>query len=184
MIRTCHQRRGYTLLELMAVMAALLVIGVMILPTLSGIRGNTNLKAGSDLIRGMLAEARAKAIEDGKNYRLSLSAEGTSVRIEPDVNTITGDPMMPDADEQPVIREEAFPKGVTAAILVDDVPVTDAAGWQRVATLLPDGTCREDNVFVQLSETGNSPITLRIRGLTGSSTQVNLPVDPTTGSMP
>lgn len=174
------RRRGYTLLELMAVMAALIVLGVMILPTLTGIKGNTNLKAGADLLRSLLAEARAKAIEDGRNYRLSITADGRTIKIEPDVNSITGEPMAPDADDSPIVRQEDLPKGVTIALLEDDSPITDAAGLQRVATLLPDGTCREDSVLVQFNEDGLKPMTLRIRGLTGSTTVVANP----TGTAP
>jgi prepilin-type N-terminal cleavage/methylation domain-containing protein len=180
------RRRGYTLLELMAVMAALLVLGVMILPTLSGIRGNTNLKASEDVLRSLLAQARAKAIEDGKNYKMTFSEDGRNVRIEPDVNSITGEAVAPDGYDRPIIREEELPKGVTVAILdLQDqgTPAPDAAGRQRVATLLPDGTCREDSVFVQLTESDLKPLTLRIRGLTGNITVVDNPTNAT-GAMP
>ncbi len=181
------RRRGYTLLEVMAVMAVLVVLGVMILPTLSGIRGNTNLKAGADIIRALLAEGRAKAIEDGKNYKLTFSTDGRIVRVEPDVNAITGEAVQPDADDRPVTREEELPKGVTVAIidLLDDdaTPIDDGTGRQRVATLLPDGTCREDSVFVLLSAANLKPLTLRILGLTGNITVENTPATAT-GAMP
>lgn len=159
----------------MAVMAALVVLGVMLIPTLSGIRGNTNLKAGADTLRSLMAQARAKAIEDGRNYRLTITADGRTIRIEPDVNSITGEAMPPDADDRPIVREELLPKGVTVAILEDDAPITDAGGLQRVATLLPDGTCREDSVFLQFNESGVKSLTVRIRGLTGSTTVVDNP---------
>lgn len=179
MIRHTH-RRGYTLLELMAVMAALIVLGVMLLPTMSGMKGNTNLLAGSDLLRSFLAQARAKAIEDGRNYRLAITSDGRTIRIEPDVNSVTGEAMPPDADDKPITRQDDLPKGVTIAILGEETPAPDAAGLQKVATLLPDGTCREDSVFVQISEDGLKPLTLRIRGLTGSATVVTNP----TGGQP
>jgi prepilin-type N-terminal cleavage/methylation domain-containing protein len=168
------RRRGFTLLELLAVLAALLVLGALILPTLSGLRGNTNLKAGADILRSLLAEGRAKAIEDGRNYKLSFTADGRTIRVEPDAY-IT-DPMA--QTEQPVTRQEDLPAGVTIALVESDSPVTDASGIQRVATLLPDGTCREDSVFVQLNEDGVAPLTLRIRGLTGN---VTVTANPTGG---
>lgn len=174
-IDSTRQRRGYTLLELMAVMAALLVLGVMILPTLSGIRGNTNIKASADILRSMLAQARAKAIEDGRNYRLALSSDGRTLQLGPDVNAITGEAEQPSGFEKPITRTEELPKGVTLAILDDDSIAPDVNGLLRIATLLPDGTCREDSVFVQLSESGVSPMTLRIRGLTGNITIVPNP---------
>lgn len=167
------RRQGYTLLELLAVMAALLVLGVMLLPTLSSLRGNTNLKAGADILRGLLAEARAKAIEDGRNYKISFSADGRTIRIEPDVTAAADGTSNP--DERPVVRQEDLPTGVTISILEDDSPVTDGTGVLRVATLLPDGTCREDSVLVQVNETGLAPLTLRIRGLTGNVTTVPNP---------
>src|SRR5437773_1509068 len=79
-------RRGFTILELVAVLTVIVILGAALLPTLSGSRGDTRTKAGADVVQSYIAKARAKAIEDGRPYRLAFSANGTQVQITPDVD--------------------------------------------------------------------------------------------------
>ena len=51
----------------------------------------------------------------------------------------------------------------------DDYTAQGSDGWQRVATFLPDGTCREEGVEIRVEEKGVQPLTIRLRGITGSS---------------
>src|SRR4051812_631594 len=78
------RRPGYTLVELIVVMAILLVLGAMLAPTLRATSRDTNVKAGADIVRGRMEEARANAIEDSRPYRFSVSVDGTRVRVSPD----------------------------------------------------------------------------------------------------
>jgi prepilin-type N-terminal cleavage/methylation domain-containing protein len=164
------RRKGFSILELVVVMAVLLILGALVVPTLFGSRRDTHVKAGSDIVHTYIAKARAKAIEDGKPYRLALYADGKKVQIQPDLDdggaTDDDDP----SASGPLICEENFPEGVMAVIVIggDDYAPQDQSGWQRVATFLPDGTCREENVEIRVSEKGAASITLTIRGVTGN----------------
>lgn len=164
------RRKGFSILELVVVMAALLILGALVVPTLFGSRRDTHVKAGSDILHTYIAKARAKAIEDGKPYRLAIYADGKKVQIQPDVD----DAGTPNEDEDqgtgPLICEEKLPEGVMAVIVVsgDDYTPQDQSGWQRVATFLPDGTCREENVEIRVTEKGTASITLTLRGVTGN----------------
>jgi type II secretory pathway pseudopilin PulG len=156
-----------TLLELIAVLAALLVLGAALLPSLAGLSRDTNVKAGADLLRQRMAEARSHAMADGRVYRVAVSPDGGTVRVSPDMESQAD----PDADA-PFFAEDAFPKGVTARVAADpeSPSASDSSGWSVVATVLPDGTCREDGPEVVVSEPNCYPITVQIRGLTGATT--------------
>jgi prepilin-type N-terminal cleavage/methylation domain-containing protein len=164
------RRRGFTLLELVAVLAVLIILGAVLVPTLSGVRGDTRSKAGADTVRGFMAEARSKAMEDGQAYRIAVSPDGRTLRVSPESSSMNMG-MVDDGDTSPaLVREDTLPDAVTAKLLTDendDAATTDEAGWIRIATFLADGTCREDTVEVVVSETGVAPFVVRLRGLTG-----------------
>lgn len=168
-----RSRRGFTLLELCVVLAVILILGAVVGPTMFAMKGNTRTKAGADMIRGRMAEARAKAMEDGKPYRLAIASDGTKVRLAPDTLEATG--MMPTHDDEnsgPLVREDDLPEKVAAHVVFDenDMTTQDKEGWVRVATFLPDGTCKEDTVEVEIKEPGSTPYIVRLRGLTGAVT--------------
>ena len=164
-------RSGYTLIEMIVVLAALTILGAVLLPTLNGVSRDTKVKAGADIVRALVADGRGKAIETGLNYRLCISGDLKKVRVDPDPASLL--------DAQPggttTTREEELPAGVTIETLDEDPPAPDETGWIRVATILNDGTCREDLIELRLVEVGVQPIGVRIRGLTGSATLVELP---------
>lgn len=165
-------RSGYTILEVLVVMAALVILGAFAIPTLFGMRGDTRAKAGADMIRTRMNEARAKAMEDGTPYRFAVSSDLKRLRLAPDtfestgVAPTTGD----DSANGPYIREDDLPESVLAEVMLDanEQSTQDTAGWIRVATFLSDGTCKEDTVEVEVREPGTIPFVVRLRGLTGS----------------
>jgi len=169
--RLSTRRRGYSILELFVVMAALLILGAFALPTLFGMRGDTRSKAAADMLKARMNEARAKAMEDGTPYRLAVSGDLRRLRLAPDTFEATGaNPTAGDDSAATLVREDDLPDGVTAQMLLDenDQATQDQAGWVRVATFLPDGTCREDTVEVEIKEPGTAPFVVKLRGLTGA----------------
>jgi hypothetical protein len=162
-------RRGYSILELLIVMAALIILGAFTVPTLFGMRGDTRSKAGADMIRTRMNEARAKAMEDGTPYRVAVSADQRRLRVTPDSFDSIG-MQANNGWTGPLVAEDEFPQDVTAGLLFDEfgMAMQDDAGWIRVATFLPDGTCREDVVEIEVREPGATPFVVRLRGLTGA----------------
>src|SRR5580704_2382639 len=77
-------RQGYTIMELVVVLAILIILGSVIIPTLSSYYGNTRQKATADLIRARIVEGRAKAMEQGAWYRLALNSDKKRTRLAPD----------------------------------------------------------------------------------------------------
>jgi len=76
-----------------------------------------------------------------------------------------------DSDEPTVIESE-LPKDVTIVRDEDALgpATTDDAGWIKVATFLPNGTCKEDSALLEVREPGSKPLLVRIRGLTATAT--------------
>lgn len=167
MIRSRQHRTGYTLIELIVVLAVLTIIGAVLIPTLSGLRRDTRTKAGVDLVRGMMADARGNAMVTGLNYRLSMSADGKKLRVAPELLDTTGE-LPASVGSPPAAREEDMPTGVTLVPLDDDPLPPDANGWTPIVTVLNDGTCRDDLVELKVVEAGTQPVVVRIRGLTGA----------------
>jgi Tfp pilus assembly protein FimT len=169
-------------MELLAVLAILTLVGGVIAPTLGLIGGDTRQKAGVDAVQARLADARAAAIEQGRVYRVSVSEDGTRVRVAPDDDQTEQQADNPD-DARPFVFEDPLPEKITALPVQGDETqmVADQSGWVRLATFLPDGTCREDSVLIEVREDGGRPMTLRLRGLTGS---VSVSTEPAGGNSP
>ena len=166
------RRRGVSLVEVIATMTVLVAIGGVLAPTFRTMGRDSKSKAGADTLRGRIADARGAAIEDGRPYRLAVSTDGKRVRVSPDAQAFVNVAAnADDEDNGPLIAESAMPADVTATTQHDDgsQATPDEAGWVRVATFQPDGTCLEDTATVKITEPGVKPITIRIRGLTGSA---------------
>ena len=165
------RRRGFTLFELIVVMTLLLLLAAVILPSVGAFRGDTRQRAGADVIRGELAVARARAMEEGRPYRIAISSpDGKRIRRAPDGADFADTAGFPHADGSAAVVEYEFDH-VTAEVLAEqaDMAPTPVNGWTTIATVQPDGTCREDSVLVIVKEENNGSLRVRVRGLTGSS---------------
>src|SRR6516225_4148084 len=77
-------RRGYTLLELMLVMAVMLMVGAMTVPMLyDSLYGDIKVTAAADKVRARWADCRWQAIEQGRPYRFAVIPNTGKFRIEP-----------------------------------------------------------------------------------------------------
>lgn len=167
------RRSGYTLLELLAVIAILITLGGLIAPTFTSLAGDTKVKAGADLIRGRIADAKAAAMKEGRAYRVAISQDGTRVRVSPDEVAYALAPVTEEEEDDmgPLVVEDDLPTNVTVVPQLSDESqaVVDQSGWIRVLTVLPDGTCREDIAILEVREPGTHSMVVRVRGLTGAS---------------
>lgn len=163
-------RRGLTLVELLAVTVVILALAAVLAPTLGLFNRDTKVLAGTDLLRGAIADARGEAMEHGRPYRLAVSEDGSRVRIAPDDQNFVTAAVTSD-EVAPRVAEAKLPADVTARSEPPDgsAPTVDADGWTRVATFQPDGTCREDAAVVRISQPGMYSVLVRLRGLTGAA---------------
>lgn len=164
------RRSGYTLLELMCVIAVLVILGAVILPSLAGMFLDTRVKAAADLVRGQAAIARSRAIEDGRVYQLFASPDGRRVRIGPDESELLE--QSASATATPIlVRETDLPDGVTLVPMFtgDETQMTVSTdGWTKLVSFKPDGTCRELLARFELQEPGVQSFMVTVRGITGA----------------
>jgi Tfp pilus assembly protein FimT len=170
-------RRGYTLFEVIIILALLIILGVALLPTLSGFYGNSRQRAAADTIRARLADARARAMEDGMPYRVAVHQDGTRIRMAPDTDEYLGLPAdNPPAFNSKVIEDKLEP--ATAELVLDGgtEAAADAAGWITIVVFKPTGDCRDDRgATVAVKERDFKPILIQVRGVTGSASVTPAP---------
>jgi prepilin-type N-terminal cleavage/methylation domain-containing protein len=181
-VTTRAARRGYTLFELLVVMAIIIILAIIIVPSLGAFRGDSRQRAGADMISAELATARSRAKEEGRPYRVALSEDHTRIRRAPDDPNFDNTTAASEPGGTATAVEYAF-QYVTAEIIADpsntNTPVPLANnGWVTLATVQPDGTCLESSALIAIKE-DNATIYMRLRGLT---TSVRIVPNPMNGS--
>jgi prepilin-type N-terminal cleavage/methylation domain-containing protein len=177
-----RRRPGFSLLEVIVVMAILLMISAACYPTLKSSYGYFKLNGGIDSVRAAWAQARAHAIEQGRPYRFSVEPGGSHFRVAPDrPDYWGGSAPSDDPDGKGMVLEQALPGGVRFTVNGDggtpppadsdkEVPANySSIGWSTTVVFLPDGTARED-VRILFQVQGVQPTLVHLRGLTGSVT--------------
>jgi prepilin-type N-terminal cleavage/methylation domain-containing protein len=160
-LRSIRIRRGYTLIELLLVLAILILFAVIVLPSSNTFFGGNRAKAAADTIRSELAAARAWASEDGVPYRVALSADGTKIRRAPE--TEFNEPATENGPAAARRAEHTFEKVVAEVVVGDDGTAATATegGWVTIAVVLPDGTCRDDRE--EAEDNGNEIVIVAVR---------------------
>ncbi len=181
------RRSGFTLFEVIVVMALLVLLAAIVLPSMGAFRSDTRQRAAADVIRTELAYARARAQEDGRPYKVAISesnsATGTTrIRRAPDDDEFS-QVTAPDVSSGSSPAVDYALDSVTAEVVADgDVPApTPQNGWVTLATVMPDGTCRESTTLIAIKEPNHGSLYLRIRGLIASARIVP---NPTSGGTP
>jgi Tfp pilus assembly protein FimT len=172
-------RSAFTMLETVVVVAIVMIIAALSYPSLRSMQGSYKLNASMDTMRSCWAKARARAIEEGRPYRVSIEPDGSSFRIAPDqADYWSGNPPADDPLGKGLVIEDALPEGVRFALNSEpSVSSTTTAesgkiplsSYSTAIVFLPDGTARED-VEICFQIRGAAPKTLQLRGLTGAST--------------
>jgi prepilin-type N-terminal cleavage/methylation domain-containing protein len=184
-------RRGFTLLEVTLVLAVIVLLVAMAYPSIEAMYGDVKVTAAADQIRGRWADARTKAIEEGRPYRFSTQPDG-KFRIAPDVadfwggggGTPSDSSTANDSDSPPLVIEDSLPKGITFADESNsNNDSSDSGPWQTVLKFLPDGTASDDKT-ITLQVEGCRPVQLKVRALTGAVTVESIAAGSNVGNKP
>jgi len=178
-----NRRTGASLIEILLVMAIVVIVSAITVPSLQAMYGSYKLNAGVDSVRAAWADARERAINENRPYRFAVEQDGSAYRVAPDDPAYWdgGDGPSDDPAGRGLILERSLPAGVRftangepssampdepTAETLDEKPVTNA-NWSTVVVFLPDGTARED-VKMTFVVRGCKPTSLQLRGLTGN----------------
>jgi prepilin-type N-terminal cleavage/methylation domain-containing protein len=170
-----RSRTGYTLVEVVLVMAILVIVAAIAIPSLTGMLSSGNLEAAEDTVKAQLTKARNKAKEEGCSYKFCIKVNTGSYRIAPDSDEYWGGTggsanssnSNSSAPEGKVI-EGKLPEKVCFSP-PQGLSKSDGAGsdWSTVATFLSDGTAVDD-AQVGIAVEGHNPLLINLKGATGS----------------
>lgn len=172
------RRSGFTLLELTLVLVLIVILAAMAYPSMEAMYVDAKLRAGADHLRARFAEARARAIDEGRAYRFAVKPNTSDYRLAPDSPEFWGEGqgLQEEASVQPLEIEDK----VTGDILFqfgDNAALYESPnGWTTLVTFNPDGSCNEDRI-IRLEYEDARPVELEIRALTGSVSARNAVVE-------
>jgi prepilin-type N-terminal cleavage/methylation domain-containing protein len=164
---------GFTLLELMLVMAIILVAAALTVPAIDAMLGDGKVKAARDVVRGKWADARGRAMREGRPYKFSIIENTGKYRVEPEDAT---EPSDGDDDGFTYQDEGELPPGVLFTKDPNSVGTASGAGsdYEVLLVYLPTGEARAD-VQVLFGKEGGRPIGLQLRAITGAVTMTDQP---------
>jgi hypothetical protein len=152
--------------------------------------GPYKVNAAVDSVRSAWAQARGRAIEEGRPYRFAVIPGTGYYRVAPDQADFWTGSASPTHDPKDpcLVLEQALPRGVRFTLgsggtsapasrgpaneqgALDDGMTPPApqppSSYTSPIVFLPDGTARED-AQVQFQVAGAKPMTLSLRGMTG-----------------
>lgn len=171
------RRGGFTLLELLLVMAVIVIAAALVVPSFEAMLESRRDFVARDLVRARWAEMRAHAMEEGRAYRFAVTENTGSFRIAPDDDAYWSGKGSDEFDELPFILEGQLPEGVlfttseSAFAGLTQAPAPGDTWGMTIAVYLADGTARDDAV-VYFGKAGQRGLGLRLRGLTGAVSAV------------
>jgi prepilin-type N-terminal cleavage/methylation domain-containing protein len=176
------RRRGLTLFELLLVLAILVLVAAITVPSLASMYSTFRVTSAADAIRAAWARARARAIDDGRQYRFGIVPGTGSYRVAPDGGQFWGGAQSAGGSggaAEPLVIDDTVPEGVllTAPEMGSGSGTggssagggADANGYVPIVVFLPDGRAREDVKMVIGRGRGRS-LVLKLRSLTGAVT--------------
>jgi len=179
-----RQRRAYTLLELIIVVAIMFVVMALASPMVfQAMYSDTRVTAAADQVRASWANCRYQAMDTGTPYQFSVVPNSGKYKIEPyDGTDQQASLFMPDmsanADHPGPVFEDILPEGIRFGTKERPVdPESEESmdnNYVRIAVFWPDGTAQDD-VEVNFGGKGGGSMTIRLNAATGAAILMNNP---------
>lgn len=101
-----NKSRGFTLLELLVVLAIIAVVSAIVAPNIISWRNSAKIRGAVDHLMGDLEMAKISAVKENNNVAVLFNTTGYKVFVD------KANPWVRDADE-PLLRVRKLPAGVT-----------------------------------------------------------------------
>jgi prepilin-type N-terminal cleavage/methylation domain-containing protein len=187
--RHCRRRRGFTLLEMLIVLAVVVAVASMGWPSLRKLSHKSTLREAARQVRNVLARARLEAIESGgvRLFRYcpgtgvfevsagSTAEEGAAATLFPAEGSAPS-PRVPDRGLESAKTEQTLlPEGVcfvdprwTGSSIPSPAPAAldGLPGWSQPVVFFPNG--RATDAFIRLECQDRYFVVVALRGLTGT----------------
>jgi prepilin-type N-terminal cleavage/methylation domain-containing protein len=182
-----HHRSGFTLFEILLVLAVMVMILGLAWPVLEKYRGEYRLRQGGLLIQSRLAAARVHAIDTGVPYEFRYEPGGQRFLVLPHDWQALHSQSVPGAHgpskiagKLPSAQAEFDPPGPGAAAvqqisadwltgIAAAAEFTDAT-WSAPILFYPDGTAARSTVTIRDKKSHTVTVTVSVRPLTGAVT--------------
>jgi hypothetical protein len=147
------------------------MIAAISVPVIQTQMAEARITAAGDLVRGKMAEARARAMDEGRPWRFGFVTGAGVYQLAPDDsnewNNVATDP-----DRRSDLIRDTLPPDIIFGLTKDEIMGSDGSGaggggnWSTAAVFLPDGSA-EDDTIVYFGKGGVAPLRAKVRALTG-----------------
>jgi prepilin-type N-terminal cleavage/methylation domain-containing protein len=181
--KTSSQRVGYTLMELLLVLAIIVIAAAAVTPRMTGLMRNVSLTSAANTVRAELTKAHVTAMRTGRVQVFNYELGGRKYKVEP---WIAGDDMIENATgeentappaaakslHEPMIPEGTkFASGDSAAESRSEKIAQEMQGdatWSRPIMFYPDGSAGD--AYIVVGNDHNAGIRINLRGMTAAVT--------------
>ena len=190
-VRTIPQRRGLTLFEILLVVAIIILVAALSVPTLQRSFMGQKVQSAAERVRAECGRARAAAIRTGEVYAFYYAPEASHFAVapfkdaakyvSPDEGISEEEQRFSDLDlsKNLLPRNVVFIEGSvvqeTRTQIQKEIDDGEVGGMIPIL-FYPDGQCQTADIFVANRETGDIK-KIKIRGLTGTTTIVDVDQD-------
>ena len=133
-----RNKMGFTLMELMVVLAIFAVVSALGVPPLIGWRSEAKLRDGASLLRGDLEMAKLKAVNESDFVAILFNASGYTVFVDDGAGGGIGGNWIRDGSEE-LVRNRQMPAGVSIDIAVTDFNGSDQTRFNARGRISNDG---------------------------------------------
>jgi prepilin-type N-terminal cleavage/methylation domain-containing protein len=157
-----HSERGFTLMEMIVVVALIATLGAVALPVLSESTNRNAVWTASEQIGGQIRQARLKAITRNQNFRVAFDCPSTG---QYRVLAFQNDPAIDD-DPDRCNQSYEFDSGVFTMprnVSFGDVPTLQVNG-RGVYSVLDIGASLPLTITVQYADTHSRSLTVSLTG--------------------